>query len=157
MLLLLLLAGITGYLMYLNSDEAQIRRSFAGLCGAVDKSSGSGFPASVASVKSLEKFLAEEVTIDADEKIDSGIFSRTQLVSRIFYAREYFQYFTVTFHDMDISADGRTARVYAAAMLSGALNNGSRIREVREIAAELVKVNRQWLFSSFEIRKVLEK
>jgi hypothetical protein len=156
-----LLAGILAVYYLLPSEEKKVRKRFDLLSQYVTKEPGEDLFSMANRVKNIGSLFANpsEFKIEGDPFYSfSGSYSREEVSAYALRGRSYFSRLSLTFHDLKIEFPEReTASVSFTARLTGKSMGGEEVDEPREMRSVLKKVEKNWLFSGFEVVEVLKK
>lgn len=153
-----LLAGVAGFLYFSKGEEAVIKERFYHLAEQLAKSPQENELLAAAKAKRIGRMFAESCSVyipayDLDQK-----FSKTDVPSYIMTARSRYKKLALEFRDFKISVVSPTiARVDVTCLLKAETTAGETVRETREMAFNLKKPDKKWLFTAVEEVTVLEK
>lgn len=153
--------GILAVLYFSPSEEKKVRKQFDLLSQYVAKEPGED-PFSMANrIQHISRLFAEncEFKIEGDPFYSfSGNDSRQEVAGYALRSRSYFSDLVLKFHDLKIRfPEKELAHVRLTARLTGKSTSGENIEEVRELQCVLSKIEKRWLFSSFEVVEVLKR
>jgi len=155
------LFGILAVFYLLPSEEKKVRKQFDLLSYYVGKESGEDLLSMANRVKNIGRLFAEncEFKIEGDPFYAfSGNYSREEVSGYAFRGRTVFSNLALKFHDVKVEFPEKgTAKVNLTARLTGRSTAGENVDEVRELLCVLKKIEKQWLFSQFEVVQVLRK
>jgi hypothetical protein len=155
------LIGILVAYYLLPSEEKKVRRQFELLSQYVSKEPGEDLFSMANRVKNIGRLFADpsEFKIEGDPFYSfSGSYSREELSAYALRGRSYFSKLSLKFHDLKVEFSEReTAKVNLTARLTGKSIAGENVDEPREMLCVLKKIEKRWLFSSFEVVEVLKR
>jgi hypothetical protein len=156
-----LLAGILAVYYLLPSEEKKVKKRFDLLSQYVSKEPGEDLFSMANRVKNIGSLFADpsEFKVEGDPFYSfSGSYSRGEISAYALRGRSYFSRLSLKFHDLKIEfPESGTARVDFTARLTGKSMGGEDVDEPREMRSVLKKVEKNWLFSGFEVVEVLKK
>jgi len=155
------LAGILAVYYLLPSEEKKVKKRFDLLSQYVSKEPDEDLLSMATRVKNIGSLFADpsEFKIEGDPFYSfSGSYSREEVSAYALRGRSYFSRLSLKFHDLKIEfPETDSARVSFTARLTGKSMAGEDVDEPREMRCLLKKVERHWLFSSFEVVEVLKR
>ncbi len=155
------LFGTRAFFYLLPSEEKKVRKQFDLLSQYVSKQPGEDLFSMANRVKNIGRLFAEncEFKIEGDPFYSfSGKYSREEVSGYALRGRTVFSNLTLKFHDVEVEFPEKgTAKVNLTARLTGRSTAGENVDEVRELLCVLKKIEREWLFSQFEVVQVLRK
>ena len=141
-----LVAAIAGYL-YWASDERQIRRLLDGVADAVSQEEGAGGVVGLAEVAGLTRYLAPDVTFEPGAPF-RAITGAQEIVSTVGRLRAVMVSVELTFSDIQIAVDGKTASVRATAQLTLRDRNRDQSVETRDALIALAERETGWVITT---------
>ena len=155
------LLGILAVLHLFPSEEKKVRKQFDLLSQYVSKEPGEDLFSMANRIKNIGRLFAEgcEFKIEGDPLYSfSGNYSREEVSGYALRGRTYFSKLSLKFDDLQIGFPEKgMAKVSLTARLSGKSTAGENVDEARELECILKKIEKKWLFSSFEVVEVLKK
>ena len=155
------LAGILTVYYLLPSEEKKVRKRFDLLSRYVSKEPGEDLLSMAARVKNIGSLFSNpnEFKIEGDPFYSfSGSYSREEVSAYALRGRAYFSKLSLKFSDLKIEfPEADAARVSFTARLTGKSMGGEDVDEPREMRSILKKIEKNWLFSVFEVVEVLKK
>lgn len=143
---LALAVAVAGYL-YWSSDERQIRRLLDGVADAVSQHEGEDGVAGLAEVAGLTRYLAPDVAFEPGAPF-APIQGAQDIVSTVGRLRAVMVAVDLTFTDVRIAVEGRTASVRATARLGLRDRNGGESVETREAQIALAERDSGWVITT---------
>ncbi|OGP88878.1 MAG: hypothetical protein A2156_02435 [Deltaproteobacteria bacterium RBG_16_48_10] len=158
---LILLTGILVVFYLFPSEEKKVRKQFDLLSQYVSKKPGEDLFSMANRIKNMGKLFAEdcEFKIEGDPFYSfSGKYSREEVSGYALRGRSYFSDLSLKFHDLKIEFPEKgLAKVNLTARLAGKSTARESVDEARELQCLLKKIEKKWLFSSFEVVEVLKR
>lgn len=139
-------AVLAGYL-YWASDERQIRRLLDGVADAVSQEEGAGGVVGLAEVAGLTRYLAPDVTFEPGEPF-RAITGAQDIVSTVGRLRAVMTAVDLTFSDIEIAVDGRTASVRTTAKLTLRDRDGAQSVDTRDAEIALEERDTGWVVTT---------
>ncbi len=155
------LIGILAVYYLLPSEEKKVRKQLDLLSQYVSKEQGEDLFSMANRIKNIGRLFAEnsEFKIEGDSFYSfSGNYSREEVSAYALRGRSYFSNLSLKFHDLKIEFPEReVARVNLTSRMTGKSTSGENVDEAREMLCVLKKIEKQWLFSGFEVVEVLKR
>jgi hypothetical protein len=155
------LLGILAVFYLFPSEEKKVRKQFDLLSQYVSKEPGEDLFSMANRIKNIGKLFAEgcEFKIEGDPLYSfSGNYSREEVSGYALRGRTYFSKLSLKFDDLQIGFPEKAmAKVNLTARLSGKSAAGENVDEARELECILKRIEKKWLFSSFEVVEVLKR
>jgi hypothetical protein len=139
-------AMLAGYL-YWASDDRQIRRLLAGVADAVSQEEGAGGVVGLAEVAGLTRYLAPDVTFEPGPPF-RAITGAQDIVSTVGRLRAVMTAVDLTFSDIEIAVDGRTASVRTTAKLTLRDRDGAQSVDTRDAEIALEERDTGWVVTT---------
>jgi len=139
-------AVLAGYL-YWASDERQIRRLLDGVADAVSQEEGAGGVVGLAEVAGLTRYLAPDVTFEPGEPF-RAITGAQDIVSTVGRLRAVMTTVDLTFSDIQVAVDGRTASVHTTATLTLRDRDGAQSVDTRDALIALEERDAGWVIAT---------
>jgi hypothetical protein len=156
--ILLAISGAVVLISVIQSDEHRIKRAFGSLAKWASKEEGESNLTMVQKTRSIGSLCAKTCHIEAPETTFSGAYSSQQIAALAARTRIPFTSLSLRFDDLHIELlEKGWATVRATAQLEGIRKRGERLDDTRELECRLQKVEGKWLFTHFELVKVLER
>jgi len=154
------LIAVAGYFLLRSPNEEQIIIDRLNrLAASVSKKSGEGPVTMVIKHQTIAGFIDGQCTVHIKEAMLIGNFTPEEFAAQMTRSRTMFKSLDgqVDCCEVQLDADGSRATIAFAIRITAELKSGKRFDEVRDLQAKVSKVDGKWLFTSFEIRQVLEK
>ena len=154
------LIAVAGYYLFHRTSERElIYKRLKEFVAASSKEQGEGVVAQVLKHDKISNMVAMPCFVDAKEVEINGSFSSLELASKIIRAAQMVKYAKSSVENVEIhiKPDKQTAAVDFSVGVSGRHKDGKRFDEARDVKATLRKIDKQWKFTSFEVREVLEQ
>lgn len=156
--LAVLAAGATAYLLLKKSETDLIKGQINELAKRCSKAGEEGPITSMGSAQAIVKLFADGCGLELDQPQLSGIFKREEIASRAMLIRNYFKSVAFSTHDLEAAMQTKlTAKAQLTLYLDGTLNDGSKIREARDLEVKLVKADGKWLLSEVKVSNPVRK
>ena len=156
-LVLVLLAAAAVWWIWFRpeTDEARIRRLFGELAESLCRDPSESTPTGLLKSRSVAETFTDPVEVTLDEYA-TGKLTQEQVLSHAMQYRAFLETANVSVSDLRITvtAPDRALCTFAGRFV-GRSKSGASHREVRDLSAELVKVNNEWKIKSIQFEKVL--
>ena len=150
--------GSLAVIYFFPSDEKKVKRQFALLAQWASKDPDEKPLAMAQRVKKIGSLFAKKCNLQVSSYLILGTFSRKEIMAFAARGRLHFSQFNLKFYDLTVTfPEERKAKVALTGRLSGKEQNGETVDETRELLCVLQKVEKEWLFSEFEVVEVLKK
>lgn len=156
---LLLLALAAGAWYWYSSaekrDEAIIAKLIDTLAADLSKNHKESTATALLKVKGIAGAFTDPMTLAMD-RYAAGSYDRDRLLSSIGRYRTMIAQANVTASDITVEMTGKnSARAYFSGRFAGELKNSMSDTIVKDIEAELIKLDGRWLIRSMKFRNVL--
>ena len=156
--LLLLLSAIGAWYWYAvagKSDEALIGKVITTLANDLSKNKQESTATALLKVKGIAGAFADPMTL-AMAHYAAGEFDKERLLSSAGRYRAMIGKAQVSASDITVEITGKTqAKVYFSGKFSGVLKNGMSDSVIKDIEANLIKIDGKWLIKSMKFSNVL--
>ncbi len=158
-ILVAVIAAIGYFVFRSQSDEELIIERLELLSGSVSKKSNEGAITMAVKHQTISGLIAEQCSVFIKEAMLSGDFTPEEFAAQMTRARAMFKSLDGQIDDCEVELDATKtkATITFAIRITATSKSGGKIDEVRDLQATAKKIDGKWLFSSFEIRQVLEK
>ena len=154
----LVAVGIVAAVCLLESDTTKVKKQFAKLSELVSKHGEEPILQMARKAQAIGALFARECTLATPVYDFSGKYDRAEIVSNAARMRAQLSTLSLVFTDITVEfPDAQTARVVATVTLKGNAGTGDPLNETREFECSLIKVDRKWLFASWNVVDVLKK
>ncbi|MBO5923576.1 MAG: hypothetical protein J6Q81_03595 [Lentisphaeria bacterium] len=156
---IVLLAILAGFLYFgiglSKRDEVLIKERLTTLAGDMSKSDKESTATALLKVKGIAGAFADPMTLAMDHYA-AGKFDKERLFSSVTRYRTMIGKARVSASDIIVKiTDKEHAEVNFSGKFSGELKNGMSDTIIKDIEAELVKIDGKWLIKSMKFRNVL--
>ncbi len=151
-----------GFYYWLRPPEAvvQVRKTLEKLCEDASKPKSGSAASLVLKSQRLPDLFVDPCQLDllGIRGELTGKFSPQELASLVVRLHGAFDTYQIKASDVQITIDSPTrATIEFAGSFHGRTKQGETIEELRDLTAHLERVDDQWRFAQFSIRKVIEK
>ncbi len=155
---LIVMVGILATFVFFPSEEKKVKKKFALLSEHMSKDPGENTFIMVNKIKGISALFGENCNFTVSDYSLSGNYTREEISGIALRGRAHFSNLGLKFYDLKVSFPEKDlAQVNLTARLTGRSVYGEQVDETREIVCLLKKVEKKWLFSSFEVSEVLRK
>jgi hypothetical protein len=155
---MILVIGIGVALYLFPSEEKKIKKQFRLLGEWVSKDPGENTFTMAYKIKNIGKLFDQTCEFKVPVYSFSGSYTREEISSYATSGRLSCSQLYLKFYDLVIVFPEKwIAKVALTARLTGKLNVGEYIDETHELESVLKKIEKEWLFSKFEVVEVLKK
>lgn len=156
--LLIVMVGILATLLFLPSEEKKVKKRFALLSEHMSKDPGENTFVMANKVKGITALFGKNCNLTVSDYSLSGNYSREEISGIAFRGRAHFSTLDLKFYDLKVSFPEKDlARANLTGRLTGKSVYGEHVDETRELMCLLKKVEKKWLFNSFEVIEVLRR
>jgi hypothetical protein len=160
-LIVALLIGIVGILaafLYFPNEEKKVKKKFALLSEHTSKDPGENTFTMASKIKGITTLFGESCNFTVSDYSLSGSYTREEISGIALRGRAHFSTLGLKFYDLKVSFPEKDlTQVNLTARLTGKSVYGEHVDETRELICLLKKVEKKWLFSSFEVVEVLKR
>lgn len=153
------LATVSYFILRSPNDKQIIISRLHDLVANVSKKDGEGPLEMAVKHQAISGFIDQQCAMYIKEAMLTGDFTPEEFASRITRSRTLFKSLNGKIDSCEVQLDAakKSATVEFAIRVIAELKSGEKFDEVRDLRAKVRKVDGKWVFSSFEIHKVLEK
>jgi hypothetical protein len=156
--LLIVVVGISAMFFLFPSEEKKVKKRFALLSEHVLKDPAETTFVMANQIRGITALFWENCNLTVSDYSLSGKYTREEISGIALRGRAHFSSLGLNFYDLKVSFPGKyLAQVNLTARLTGKSVYGEQVDETRELICLLKKVEKKWLFSSFEVIEVLRK
>jgi len=160
-LIVALLIGIVGILaafLFFPNEEKKVKKRFTLLSGHMLKDPGESTFIMANKIKGISALFGENCNFAVSDYSLSGSYTREEISGMALRGRAHFSTLGLKFYDLKVSFPEKDlTQVNLTARLTGKSVYGEHVDETRELICLLKKVEKKWLFSSFEVVEVLKR
>ncbi len=160
-LIVALLIGIVGILvtfLFFPNEEKKVKKRFVLLSEQMSKDSGENTFIMANKIKGISALFGENCNFTVSDYSLSGNYPREEISGIALRGRAHFSNLGLKFYDLKVSFPEKDlAQVNLTARLTGKSVYGEHVDETRELICLLKKVEKKWLFNSFEVIEVLKR
>jgi hypothetical protein len=160
-LIVALLIGIVGILatfLFFPNEEKKVKKRFVLLSEQMSKDSGENTFVMANKIKGISALFGENCNFAVSDYSLSGNYTREEISGIALRGRAHFSTLGLKFYDLKVSFPEKDlAQVNSTARLTGKSVYGEHVDETRELICLLKKVEKKWLFNSFEVIEVLKR
>ncbi|MGQ9647202.1 MAG: hypothetical protein ACUVWO_11785 [Thermodesulfobacteriota bacterium] len=154
----ILIMGLSAAFLFLPSEEKKVKKRFALLSEHVSKEPGENAFIMANKIKAISALFGENCDFTVSDYSFLGNYTREEISGIAFRGRGHFSNLRLRFYDVKVSFPEKDlAQVNLTARLTGRSVYGEQVDETRELICLLKRVEKEWLFSSFEVSEVLKK
>jgi len=156
--LLIVMVGISVTFLFFPSEEKKVKKRFALLSEHMSKDYGENTFIMANKIKGISVLFGENCNFTVSDYSLSGNYTREEISGIALRGRAHFSTLGLKFYDLKVSfREKDLAQVNLTARLTGKSVYGEHVDETRELMCLLKKVEKKWLFSSFEVIEVLKR
>lgn len=156
--LLIVTVGILATFLSFPNEEKKVKKRFVLLSAHMLKDPGENTFVMANKIKGISALFAENCNFTVSDYSLSGNYTREEISGIALRGRAHFSNLGLKFYDLKISFPEKDlAQVNLTARLTGKSVYGEHVDETRELMCLLKKVEKKWLFSSFEVIEVLKR
>ena len=154
----LAVAGIIGFLLFFNSDEAVIKKRFKYLADQFIMEPPENSLLAAAKAKRVGDMFADRCRVSLQAYDVDRTFDRADVHPYVMMARSRYKRLSINFYDfnIDFPRDGQ-ADVDVTAYVEAVNQAGEALQEIHELRFSLVEGEEDWLFTEIEGVQVLER
>jgi hypothetical protein len=154
----ILIVGIGAIFFFFPNEEKKVKKQFTLLSEWVSKDYGENTFIMAQKVKNIGALFMESCELEEPVHSLSGSYTRDEITGMALRGRAHFSNLSLKFYDLNISFPEKgVAKVTLTGKLTGKSTFGEYLDETRELAFQLRKIEKKWLFSRFEVVEVLRK
>jgi hypothetical protein len=156
--LLMVMVGVLATSRFFPSEEKKVKKRFALLSEHMSKDTGETPFIMANKIKGITALFGENCNFTVSDYSLSGHYTREEISGIALRGRAHFSNLGLRFYDLKVSFPEKDlAQVNLTARLTGKSVHGEQVDETRELLCLLKKVEKKWLFSSFEAIEVLKR
>ena len=159
LLAVILIATAGYYFFHGTTDKELIYKELKEFVAIASKQQGEGTVCLALRHGKISDMVASPCVVNAKEVKINGFFSSLEFASKIIHATQMVRYAKGSIENVKICVDQdqQTATADFSVNVSGEHKDGKRFDEARDVKATLRKIDKQWKFTSFDVREVLEQ
>jgi hypothetical protein len=155
---LIVVVGISATILFFPSEEKKVKKRFALLSEQISKDPQENTFVMASKIKGITALFGENCNFRVSDYSLSGNYTRQEISGIALRGRAHFSNLGLKFYDLKVSFPEKDlAQVNLTARLTGKSVYGEQVDETRELNCLLGKIERKWLFSSFEVIEVLRR
>lgn len=155
---LVVVAALSAFYIFWQSDEAQIRKQLNSLVELISKDGGESPIIFAQKTRKAGLLFAERCSYEATNKGYSGKYTRQQIGSQAAAVRSQFSNLTLKLYDVSIDVfETKKAVAILTASLKGKTKSSNIVDDAHEIEMIFSKIEGDWLISHIKIVEVLER
>ena len=155
---LIVMVGILATFLFFPSEEKKVEKKFTLLSEHMSKDPGENTFIMANKIKGISALFGENCNFTVSDYSLSGNYTREEISGIALRGRAHFSTLGLKFYDLKVSFPEKDlAQVNLTARLTGKSVYGEHVDETRELICLLKKVEKKWLFSSFEVIEVLKR
>jgi hypothetical protein len=156
--LLMVIVGILATFLFFPNEEKKVKKRFALLSERVSKDPGENTFSMANKIRGISALFGENCNFTVSDYSLSGNYTREEISGIALRGRSHFSTLGLKFYDLKASFPEKDlVQVNLTARLTGKSVHGEHVDETRELICLLKKVEKKWLFSSFEVIEVLRR
>ena len=159
-ILIIVIAGAAWYLFFRKqSDEELIQRQLNELTEACSKNPGETAVIAASRNARIANLVASSCSVTVNELMMDGSYSPMEFAGSISRSRAMFTSLLGSVEQVEINIDtsANKAVVDYSVRVRGTVKEGESFDEARDLRSEMVLEDNKWKFSTFEIRRILER
>ena len=155
---LIVMVGILATFLFFPSEEKKVEKKFTLLSEHMSKDPGENTFIMANKIKGISALFGENCNFTVSDYSLSGNYTREEISGIALRGRAHFSTLGLKFYDLKVSFPEKDlAQVNLTARLTGKSVYGEHVDETRELICLLKKVEKKWLFNSFEVIEVLKR
>ena len=155
---LIVMVGILATFLFFPSEEKKVEKKFTLLSEHMSKDPGENTFIMANKIKGISALFGENCNFTVSDYSLSGNYTREEISGIALRGRAHFSNLGLKFYDLKVSFPEKDlAQVNLTGRLAGKSVYGEHVDETRELICLLKKVEKKWLFSSFEVIEVLKR
>jgi len=156
--LFIVMVGILATFLFFPNEEKKVKKRFVLLSEYMLKDPGENTFVMANKIKRISALFGEKCNFTVSDYSLSGNYTREEISGIALRGRAHFSNLGLKFYDLKISFPEKDlAQVNSTVRLTGKSVYGEHVDETRELICLLKKVEKKWLFSSFEVIEVLKR
>ncbi len=147
---------------FLHEDpEAEVHSAHQELTRLLSKTEGEASSSMIVNARVLQSIFADSCEVTGDAEMLAGRYTPEEMVSTIFQVQGMFLSIDLTFQELVIAFPAADDAItnFTAVLVGRSLMEGEGevgVGETREVISRMRKVEGTWLFTEFNLAKVLE-
>jgi hypothetical protein len=155
---LIVMVGLLAAFLFFPSEEKKVKKRFTLLSEQVSKEPRENTFVMANKVKGITALFGENCNFAVSDYSLSGNYTRQEISGIALRGRTHFSNLSLEFYDLKVSFPEKDlAQVNLTARLTGKSVYGEQVDETHELVCLLKKIEKRWLFSSFEVVEVLKR
>ena len=155
---LIVMVGLLAAFLFFPSEEKKVKKRFSLLSEQISKEPKENAFVMANKIKGITALFWENCNFTVSDYSLSGNYTRQEISGIALRGRAHFLNLGLKFYDLKVSFPERDlAHVNLTARLTGKSVYGEHVDETRELICLLKKIEKKWLFSSFEVIEVLKR
>ena len=155
---IVIVAGILIGIHLSESEEKKVKKQFTLLSDLASKDQSESIIATAQRIQKIGVLFDKQCELKTHLDYLSGTFTPEEIMSHGARGRALFSRFSLHFSDLKIRFPAeRLAQVTLTIRASGMLTDGQHLDETHEAESTLRKIEKRWLFSSFQAVEVLKR
>ena len=156
--LLIVMVGISATFLSFPNEEKKVKKRFALLSEHMSKDPEENTFIMANKIKGISALFGNNCNFTVSDYSLSGNYTREEISGIALRGRAHFSNLGLKFYDLKASFPEKDlAQVNLTARLTGKSVYGEHVDETRELICLLKKVEKKWLFSSFDVIEVLKR
>ena len=154
----ILTAGIIAFYIFLQSEEAQVKKQFEFIAEKIEKAPGENHIIAAAKANRIREVITDPCKIHAPAYLFSREASSDELSTFVLSKRSRYSAISLKFYDFVIDFPEKdTARVNLTESMEGKLKTGEFVEDIHELKCQLQKIEDIWRLKEIEVVEVLRK
>jgi len=155
---LIVMVGISATFLFFPNEEKKVKKRFALLSEHMSKDPEENIFIMANKIKGISALFGDNCNFTVSDYSLSGNYTREEISGIALRGRAHFSNLGLKFYDLKASFPEKDlAQVNLTARLTGKSVYGEHVDETRELICLLKKVEKKWLFSSFDVIEVLKR
>lgn len=155
---LIVMVGILATFLFLPNEEKKVKKRFVLLSEHMSKDPEENTFIMANKIKGITALFGENCNFTLPDYSLSGNYTREEISGIALRGRAHFSNLGLKFYDLKVSFPEKDlAQVDLTGRLTGKSVYGEHVDETRELLCLLKKIEKRWLFSSFEVIEVLKR
>jgi len=153
-----LTAGIIAFFIFLQSEEAKVKKQFEFIAEKIEKTPGENHIIAAAKANRIREVITDPCKIHAPAYSFSRDTSSDELSTFVLSKRSQYSEISLKFYDFVIDFPEKdTAQVNLTESMEGKLKTGEFIEDFHELKCKLQKIEDIWRLKEIEVVEVLRK
>lgn len=155
---LIVMVGISATFLFFPNEEKKVKKRFALLSEHMSKDPEENTFIMANKIKRISALFGDHCNFTVSDYSLLGNYTREEISGIALRGRAHFSNLGLKFYDLKASFPEKDlAQVNLTARLTGKSVYGEHVDETRELICLLKKVEKKWLFSSFDVIEVLKR